>query len=178
MKRALAFVLAAMTAITVTGCRSAASRHTYLLIPDESLAAQAETKARIRVTSISLPVYLSRRELVQLVDKDELKTVSNVMLAETLDSSVRSVLEQNFARLSAAEGAAWNVRFEFRHLELTDHGTVRLEAVVRADGVSEMQKVFAFETPLAGQVHAVRAYSAALAELSKQVVQWLSVQHG
>ena len=173
MKKIYVFVCVVMVSLLMAGCRSAVSNHTYLLTPDETLQAQPEAKVRVRVMSISLPVYLSRRELVRLVDGDELTMVSGIMLAETLDSGVRNVLSENLERLSVPGGTMRSVRFDFRHLELTDHGTVRVEVLVSTDGISESPKTIAFETPLAGQAHVVRAYSVALAELSRQVMQWL-----
>ena len=156
------------------GCRSVASPHTYLIMPDETLSMMEGTKVSARVSSVFLPVFLSRRELVRIVKTDEVTLVSGIILAETLDSNVRNVLSQNLERLSASNGAVKSVRFDFRHLEMTDRGTLRLEAMVIADGLPDSPKSFAFETPLAGHVHAVRAYSAALTELSRQVVQWVN----
>ena len=175
MKRLIMLVLAVlMLSAFQFGCRSVDSTHTYLLTPDETLTMQTGSKVKARVSSVFLPVYLSRRELIQVVDADEMKIISGVMLAETLDSSVRNVLSQNLERLSESSGVLRNVRFDFRHLELTGRATLRLEAMVDADGLPDSPKLFAFETPITGHPHVARVYSAALAELSRQVMQWVN----
>ncbi|MBP5641427.1 MAG: membrane integrity-associated transporter subunit PqiC [Victivallales bacterium] len=172
-KTVLLTAVVLMLCAFLSGCRSVVPKHAYLLMSDETISPVEGTHVQVKVSSVSLPAYISRRELVRIVDSDRVTTVPGMMWAEMLDNNVRRVLERNLERASSPDGKHVNVTFDFRHLELTDRDTLRLEAVAFAEGAKENSKTFAFETPLAGQPHAARAYGAALSTLSRQVIQWL-----
>ena len=173
-KTVLLTAVALMLSAFLCGCRSVVPKHTYLLMPDETISPVEGTQVQVKVSSVSLPAYISRRELVRIIDSDRVTTVPGMMWAEMLDNNVKRVLEENLERASSPNGRMVNVRFDFRHLELTDRDTLRVEAVAVTEDATENSKTFAFETPLAGHAHAARAYGVALSALSRHVIQWLN----
>lgn len=184
--------MAVVMAAGLGGCRSAAAGTTknYLLVVDEIMTKAPVAPARaVTVWNVSLPGYLDRRELVRIVDGDQVTTLPQHQWAEGFSACLKRALEDNLkhqlgadkvvlqsqSQTARGEEAPCRLLFDFRHFELVDENTLSMEVAVSAVcGTAVRRKSFSYTGMHVDLMHPAKAYSQTVAVLVREMVEWLA----